>query len=274
MFEELGLDENTINNLIEEIKISSDPLSVIAKSSLDISKVKELFVIFRAEFTKGTIKFLSTFLLQHKNFNDDNLIQRFHSGDKGAFKIFINALINYLLEHDSKLSKKYDNLVIVDKIYSYFNDDVKNYLCCAIACILSNLPNAAYANIDMALLKILDLMETNKISDNLFIKKGELKRASEVSKKANTKRHTKNNLVKEYAINLFLEGNYPSARNAAQQITEKVIEYAHNDKKLNSMVGTSKRFTSQYQAVDCIERWLGEYNKKQKNINQKSKIIN
>lgn len=129
----------------------------------------------------------------------------------------------------------------------------------AIECIGAGIPQAVLPNMESILKNVLN----SDSHDRVLLRATEIIIKRDNSRKANTKRHTKNHMIKAFAIKLYKENKFPSVRNAAQQITEQVMDYAHNSVELKNIDGTDKKFTSPFQAADTIERWLGAFKKEQ-----------
>ncbi len=73
--------------------------------------------------------------------------------------------------------------------------------------------------------------------------------------KAAKAKHKNSEITKKYAIKCYSEKNYKSVRQAALNIATDVIKYGNNN---------GFDFSSDYQAVDTIYKWLLKYNKAQK----------
>ena len=266
--EKIGVTEEFFEEVRQKAENGEDPVLVLARSNIDISEIKSIISEVRVEAVKFIVSFLSEFLSKHLSKTDKELIQKLDNGDDDAFKKLIqifkeefskNKLISEQKEHKAP---KFE--FTVDHIFNFFNEDVKNYLCRAAACALLEVPKAAEANMEMAMLKTFEVFNMHRATDEVIKKKGELKRASEVSKKANKTRHAKNNMIRAHAIKLYDEGNFPSARNAARKLAPIIMDYAVNSEELKAIEGTDKRFDCLIQTADTIERWIGAHKKAKK----------
>jgi len=278
MLEELGFTEEELDKLGKALlKLSEESLKdgqimktdeemflLFAKLPISTSKIKSAVSKIRVKAVTFAANILTELLLTNLPKENEQFIQQLHNGDDAAFlKIlqFIKAeFFNFIPQNSNKERRD----ISVEQISKFFNSEIKQYICLAAACILSGVPSAANANIEMAFIKLFQLFKIYEATDKVLHIEGELKRASDVSKRANNKRHTKNHMIRIFAIELYEERNFPSVKNASQQIAEQVMNYAHNDKELNDMEGTNKRFTSPFQAAETIERWLGAFKKEQK----------
>lgn len=92
-------------------------------------------------------------------------------------------------------------------------------------------------------------------------KKYEVKRNASLA--SNAKKNEKQRKIKEYAINLYVNGKYPSAKNCSENIASLVMDYAHNSDEIKSLSGKAIQY-HENTLPRKIERWLGEYNKQQK----------
>lgn len=73
------------------------------------------------------------------------------------------------------------------------------------------------------------------------------KAISDRSSKAAKARHAPARQTKSYAVKLFSEGSFKSKRQAAQKIAKQVVEYGRS---------VGHNFTSEFQAIDTIYKWL------------------
>lgn len=270
--QELGITKKDLILISEKIRAGNDPALAIAASSIDIDKLQELLSKFRTKLSCFIANILHDFFKSNSNKKSIEIAKRLENGDLEEFgKIFKN-LILYIHEQ-----VKYDETIYSKDVHQFFvwlndegsnviidemNDNIRNYISQGLACIAMEFSNSAIANIEMALILSFNKIKAQKITNSILIKQGEIKRGKEASKRSNQKRHAKTKLIKQFAINLYLQGNYPSVRNAAQRIAQEVMNYAHYDEKLKAMEGTDKKFTDHFAAADTIERWLGEYRKK------------
>jgi len=94
----------------------------------------------------------------------------------------------------------------------------------------------------------------------------ENKKGTKDSLKSNDIKHAKIRKIKELTIKLYLERSYPSVKNCAENIAEEVMVYAHNSEEIKKLPGKEKTFKLST-LPRSIERWIGEYKKKQKTHN-------
>jgi hypothetical protein len=94
----------------------------------------------------------------------------------------------------------------------------------------------------------------------------EIKRekSKEDSQRNNDIKHAQIRKIKEFAIKLYLERSYPSVKNCSENIAEEVMEYALKP-EIKKLPGKNKTFKIST-LPRTIERWIGEYKKKQKSI--------
>jgi len=79
--------------------------------------------------------------------------------------------------------------------------------------------------------------------------------------KASTKRWSELDATKSYAIELYKEGSWSSARQASRTLSQDIILYAESQKK-ESKNEKPFRFSSEDQAKDTIYKWFLEHLKK------------
>jgi len=84
--------------------------------------------------------------------------------------------------------------------------------------------------------------------------RGHIEASSKAGKSGRDKRNYKRDKVNAYAIELYSQRKYANPHQAAQLITEQVIQYAQS-------IGHS--FTTAYQATKTINSWLSKHKKSQ-----------
>jgi hypothetical protein len=92
----------------------------------------------------------------------------------------------------------------------------------------------------------------------------ENKKGTKDSLKSNDLKHAKIRKIKDFAIKLYLERAYPSVKNCSENIAEEVMEYALKP-EIKKLPGKDKTFKIST-LPRTIERWIGEYKKKQKTL--------
>lgn len=80
--------------------------------------------------------------------------------------------------------------------------------------------------------------------------KGHIEASSQAGKSGRNKRYEKSDKVKDFAIQLYLSGNFKNPHQASQAIVFQVAEFGKS---------IGYRFTSDYQAPRTIETWLRKY---------------
>lgn len=279
MFEEFGITDEEfellgdfIHKLNEEcvkdgqlIKTEEEIFLAFAKLPINTSKIKSAVSKARVEAVAFTTDIFKEILLSNLPEENSNLVKQLHNGNEVAFLKILQLLKTELISLSLPKNNKERKEIPIKYIANFFNPEIKQYICLAAACILSGVPNAANANIEMAFIKLFQLFKIHEMTDKILHIEGELKRASDTSKKANKIRHTKNHMIKAFTIKLYEEKKFSSVRNAAQQLAAQVMNYAHNSVELKNIAGKDKKFTSPFQAADTIERWLGEFTRAQKN---------
>jgi hypothetical protein len=243
----------------------------IAKILIAENKAKELLNIF------GSTKNMQLILIEHVELFVDEIVQLTKEvfkpiiTDRGELpgrevmaKLLDNSL-DALIEYNA-VSGYYQN----DKAQAYIDWITKiqmnyqtaaNYLRHSISCFLMGLTNAGK---NLLKLSILEVINSEKFLGSINQQAIESEGAKKRSKVANKKRHAKTNLIKAYALKLYDEGDFPSVRNAAQQLAPIIMDYAENDEELKAMEGTDKKFNCIFQAADTIERWIGKSNRAKK----------
>ena len=93
-----------------------------------------------------------------------------------------------------------------------------------------------------------------KLQTEITKQKGVIENSSKAGKSGRNKRYEKRDKVNAYAIQLYSQRNYATPHQAAQLITEHVIEYAQS-------IGYS--FSTAYQATKTINSWLSKHKKSQ-----------
>ena len=275
MLEELGLTEeefeklgNACFKLSEEsvkdgqiIRTDDEMFLALAKLPISISKIKFAASKIRVKAVSFVTNILKEILLTNLPEENSELVKQLHNGDQTAFLVILHLVKTELI---ASFLPKLGKDISTEHLAKFFNPEVKQYICLAAACILSGVPSAANANIEMAFVKLFQLFKIYEMTDKVLHKEGELKRASDTSKKANKTRHAKNNMIRAHAIKLYEQGSFPSVRNAARKLAPVIMEYAENAEELKDIEGTDKRFDCIIQTADTIERWLGTFKKEQK----------
>jgi hypothetical protein len=274
MLEEIGISNDELSVFMEAFNELGDKIQdknsnitedefylAFAKLPIETVKLKKLGVNIRSKASLFIADFFRDVFLTNPPKSKSSLISKLHTSDDDAFLDILKRVKQALMEMVPEDKKNELKEFSIERLALLFNTEVKRYICLATACILSDIPNAAYANINMALTKLAQSLKLFEATDHVIQKEGEIKRAKDASKKSNLKRHAKSNLVRDYAISLYEQGKFSSVRNASQRIAHKVMDYAHNDIALRKMEGTDKRFTDVFAAADTIERWIGKHKK-------------
>ncbi|MEH6383398.1 MAG: hypothetical protein V7780_02255 [Colwellia sp.] len=132
-----------------------------------------------------------------------------------------------------------------------FQSSEKNHLAQASACITFSLENAASTLIHNWVQSLwFEDKSIQKVFDDAKAIVAIRNNASKAGKKGAGKRHSLSDKVKEFAINLYLEGNFKNPNQAASHIYLTVIEYG---KKI------AFSFSSEFQAQKTISDWLRTY---------------
>ena len=270
--EELELLCNSFNQLFEEsvkdgqlIKTEDEMFLAFAKLPINTSKIKSVVSKIRIKAVSLTAEIFNEILLYKLPEQNSDFVKQLHDVDEAAFIKILQLLKTELISLNIIKNNEDRKEIPITHVASLFNPEIKQYICLAAASTLSGIPNAANANIEMAFIKTFELFKVYEMTDKVLHLEGGVKRATDTSKKANKIRHAKTHMIEEFAIKLYKEGNFKSVRNASQQITKQVMDYAHNSEELKNINGTDKKFTNPFQAADTIERWIGRYEKKQKN---------
>lgn len=289
MIEELGITTKDFEQLTKDILSSKDLVKTLAESPISIIKIKALFSENRDYVIYYMTSCLSEVLLENYSLNDSALINKFHEADDEIFKELItltrHAIVELITPENSDVIKGHiDSFrygldtarskkkrvnkpklkLTMERIFSLCNEETKHYLCLAAACVLSGIPNAASANIEIAIIQIFKELKLFKAIDAILLHKGGIERAAEISQKGNKVKHAKNRLIKAHAIKLYENGNFPSVRNASQKLAPKIMDYAKNADELQNLEGAVGRFNCPFQTADTIERWIGAYKKERK----------
>jgi len=129
------------------------------------------------------------------------------------------------------------------------------YLLQAAACINLSLDNAALSLLHKWIQSLwFEDKSIQKVFDGAKAIVAIRNNASKAGKKGAEKRHSLSDKVKEFAIKLYLEGNFKNPNQAIDDIYQKVIEFGES---------VSFTFTSNYQAQKTIYKWLLSYKNKQ-----------
>lgn len=88
------------------------------------------------------------------------------------------------------------------------------------------------------------------LQTDLTKNKGHLEASSQAGKSGRNKRYEKSDKVKNFAIQLYLSGNFKNPHQASQAIVFQVAEFGKS---------IGYRFTSDYQAPRTIETWIRKH---------------
>lgn len=126
----------------------------------------------------------------------------------------------------------------------------------AIACQMAGMPKQA--NLLFELFAKRQFVDVNKRYQSLKTEvtkhKGAIEVASQNSKKGQQTRHMKNNLRREFALNLYRTKPYKNPKQATEKYFPKINQYANE---------IEHQFTSEYQGFQTVYRWFLSENRKQ-----------
>ncbi|GGQ13482.1 hypothetical protein [Shewanella litoralis] len=126
----------------------------------------------------------------------------------------------------------------------------------AIACQIAGMPKQA--NLLFEIFAKRQFVDANKGYQSLQTEvtkhKGAIEVASQNSKKGQQTRHMKNNLRREFALNLYRTKPYKNPKQATEKYFPKINQYANE---------IGHQFTSEYQGFQTVYRWFLSENRKQ-----------